>query len=67
MGKNVDNLVEQHPGVVVKQTRRRLLHPSDRVAAQPTRYFLEYSNFGKALIASLVAPDSTNLPSCCFN
>jgi hypothetical protein len=41
--------------------------PKDRVAVQPTRYFLAYSNFGKALIASLVAPGSTNLPSCCFN
>ena len=33
--------------------------------AQP--YLLAYSNFGKALIASLVAPGSTNFPSCCFN
>ena len=41
--------------------------PEVRGAVQPKPYLLAYSNFGKALIASLVAPGSTNFPSCCFN
>jgi hypothetical protein len=39
-----------------------------RLGAIPSRNaILAYSNFGNALIASLVAPGRTNLPSCCFN
>lgn len=33
----------------------------------PVSYFFAYSNFGKLLMASFVAPDSTYLPSCCCN